>query len=868
MFCYINQLTFFGGCLVLNARRVAGSRHCVTCLATKSQQEMKDEEKPRLQILLCSGSPPRRGGEDDNLCMKCPMTYLSSSLLHEVVKAFVLILYILYLVFTIMGATKMDVGFNLEDIVPTQSYLSRYVLMERRHFTASGSVIMFVLDKPVTYENTLVQERIQKIINKAKSNQYMDSTTSISWLDAYLHFLKSNKSYAETDKIDFEGILQREFLPFHPEYQNDIILNDSGRSIITSRFYIFSQHLYNSSVQKSLMLSMREITHNTSLPLIIYNPKFIFYEHHVSILKTTLLTVTVTIISMLLIALMFIPHPVAFTCVTISMVSVVVGMMGCFYFLGTPLSAIQTVQLLIGVGLCLNYTVRISHSYMTATGKSRNERVSVAMDKVGRILFHGATCLILGVFMLIFAGSYIFTSFFKSLTMVILLSMLHALVILPVLLSFIGPRRTSKPRVFIPISPSCRSISADFHPILFSHPSSRSGTPTSPDAPSLPDHEAANKDPQHTTGYFTSIAEEPEPVNATSPAALTSDNPLNTYGQSYNTTAWPSRENTKETASPSSVPSSYSLKSPQKVISRIKDQALPHSFTNHVSEKNHSPVKAPTETISSVSDANIKSIPSFPSRRVTLLNNNATPAPYKPFNSLTTPLRLFNFSLVSSTPINSILTSSSAIAPAASSSSSLGTSTQSSNVPSMMSSQTLPQTEDDVPKSPTSDNIITESVTLANSNDSNLSDDSVKSKTDMPETIMSSSTSGAPCMTPGDSEMTTNSGVQGLIHSSQTSPSTSPRLTHISNAIDEGYIPTKSDSLASIRVKPTDINNLQSTPSFNKLASIDNCPETKPISTSPNKTSETDTTPDTIIVNDETNMNASLDNNAQLEETY
>ena len=59
LFCYVNQLTFFGGCLVLNARRVNDSRHCVTCLTTKSREEMEEENRNALHILLCAGHKPR-----------------------------------------------------------------------------------------------------------------------------------------------------------------------------------------------------------------------------------------------------------------------------------------------------------------------------------------------------------------------------------------------------------------------------------------------------------------------------------------------------------------------------------------------------------------------------------------------------------------------------------------------------------------------------------------------------------------------------------------------------------------------------------------------------------------------------------------
>ena len=43
-------------------------------------------------------------------------------------------------------------------------------------------------------------------------------------------------------------------------------------------------------------------------------------------------------------------------------------------------------------------------------------------------------------------NSYVFVSFYKTMILVFVLGVLHSIVFLPVLLSFIGPRRTSRPR--------------------------------------------------------------------------------------------------------------------------------------------------------------------------------------------------------------------------------------------------------------------------------------------------------------------------------------------------------------------------------------------------------------------------------------
>ena len=483
LFCYLNQLTFFGGCLVLHGRRVAAARHCATCLRARSRREMEEAGSHPLRIIFCSGHPPRRAGDDDNICRQLPNHVYPRIIMNNGVKCIIIFVYLAYLGLSIWGVTHLDIGFKPEEVVPAQSYMAKYIDSERHYTNTSGPVVMFVVNKPLSYERYDIQVRIRHMLHQARMSQYIDRRKSISWLDNYLRYL--HKTTGGINPRDFVMKLSNEFLNKYPEHQNDIVFNADRTAIIASRFYVFAHKLLNSTAEKGFLENMRVVSRNSSLPVTVFSPSFIFFEHHVSILKNTLLTVTVTIISMLLIALMFIPHPIAVMCVTVSMLSVVLGMLGLLCFLRLTLNAIKTTQILLSIGLCSNFTVHLSHSFMTATGKSRNDRVRAALEKVGGVIIREAFILFLGIVMLAFADSYLFTSFFMCMVVVVIVGLSHSLVFLPVLLSFVGPRRSIRPKMFIPISPSCRSIGSDFSAHIYSTPSSRNGDGSQADSDML-----------------------------------------------------------------------------------------------------------------------------------------------------------------------------------------------------------------------------------------------------------------------------------------------------------------------------------------------------------------------------------------------
>jgi len=61
-------------------------------------------------------------------------------------------------------------------------------------------------------------------------------------------------------------------------------------------------------------------------------------------------------------------------------------------------------------------------------------------------ILNGAAASLLSTLVMALGNSYVFVSFYKTMILVFVLGVLHSIVFLPVLLSFVGPRRTSRPR--------------------------------------------------------------------------------------------------------------------------------------------------------------------------------------------------------------------------------------------------------------------------------------------------------------------------------------------------------------------------------------------------------------------------------------
>ena len=72
------------------------------------------------------------------------------------------------------------------------------------------------------------------------------------------------------------------------------------------------------------------------------------------------------------------------------------------------------------------------------------DRIKASLYALGIPILQGATSTILGVIGLGFAPSYLFVTFFKMIFLVIMLGAFHGMVLLPVLLSLMGPGSCTK----------------------------------------------------------------------------------------------------------------------------------------------------------------------------------------------------------------------------------------------------------------------------------------------------------------------------------------------------------------------------------------------------------------------------------------
>merc|ERR1712135_149301 len=96
------------------------------------------------------------------------------------------------------------------------------------------------------------------------------------------------------------------------------------------------------------------------------------------------------LLAIFIITLTMIAHPVTAFCVFLSISFTIVDIVGIMRMAGYKIDSVLTVWLVIAVGLAVDYSAHIGHSFMKHDG-TRQERMCMVLGEIGTAVVHGGT---------------------------------------------------------------------------------------------------------------------------------------------------------------------------------------------------------------------------------------------------------------------------------------------------------------------------------------------------------------------------------------------------------------------------------------------------------------------------------------------
>ena len=356
-------------------------------------------------------------------------------------KILLFVVYLVYLAFAIWGCARSVEGITLDRLAGDGSYVADYYKYDIKYFREYGPAVNVIVGAELELWQDGERHNIDTFIKKFEASEYFQGKEfTVAWTRDFSSFVGTSVVAA----TNFSSLLNV-FLQNYNDYKLDIKL-DSGK-IKYSRFVVFSKNMNTSIRESHMMLKARELADDhPKLNVTVFHPAFIYYDQYIAVWPNMRQNMLIATAAMFVVSLVLIPHPVCSVWVTASIVSICTGVIGYMTWWGVNIDTISMINIIMCIGFSVDFSAHITYAFVSAEGDTGNERMRNALHTLGYPIAQGALSTILGVVALGFSASYIFRAFFKTMFLVILLGAFHGLLVIPALLSFIGPKSTKQRR--------------------------------------------------------------------------------------------------------------------------------------------------------------------------------------------------------------------------------------------------------------------------------------------------------------------------------------------------------------------------------------------------------------------------------------
>jgi len=177
-----------------------------------------------------------------------------------------------------------------------------------------------------------------------------------------------------------------------------------------------------------------------------YSGVMLDMEQYVVFLEETLFSVGLSICAVFIVVLFITGSFPVTVLVVFAVVLVDIYLIALIYYWDLTLNNIIVVQLVIGLGLSVDYSAHIAHTYLIVPApteytkmEARMYKARVALSQMGSSVIHGGLSTFLAIIVTSGAKSYIFVVFFKVWLGIIVFGMSNGFILLPIIFSVIGP---------------------------------------------------------------------------------------------------------------------------------------------------------------------------------------------------------------------------------------------------------------------------------------------------------------------------------------------------------------------------------------------------------------------------------------------
>ncbi|KAK7077773.1 Patched domain-containing protein 3 [Halocaridina rubra] len=424
---YFFQATFFVAWLSIDQRRLEDKRHGLFwCWKIKNWSPNECSQREFCQSFF--------GGFYANTLLKLP------------VKIIIIIFTLAVLAISGWGLSNLRQEFNSIWFLPQDSYLYEFFMKQNHYFPSSGE------EGTIYFGNISLSAELPKIeglIRKLEENEYI--ATVDSWYDTYKTYWEKQDYQVPDPQLTEDDFLDQlsQFLysPSGSKYRNrnfrferELNCTDMAPPVTASSIEYKHKQLFTSKEKIKAMDSVRGVIRSMNFSGYVrsWSRAYAEWETDKVIEEELYRNMGLALVIVLIVTLILIASIATSLLVLLCVLMTLVDVGALMHWWGLTIDTVSCIDLVLAIGLCVDYAAHVGHTFMTTTG-TRNERAAQTVGIIGPAVFSGGFSTFLSFVFLANSSSHVFISFFKIFFAVCLYGLYHGLVFLPVVLSFIGP---------------------------------------------------------------------------------------------------------------------------------------------------------------------------------------------------------------------------------------------------------------------------------------------------------------------------------------------------------------------------------------------------------------------------------------------
>ncbi|VDD86610.1 unnamed protein product [Enterobius vermicularis] len=332
----------------------------------------------------------------------------------------------------IYGGVSMEENFSPEKTFDSQSFLAKSLVQNEEMFRDHEIIRVFINKVPND------AKKLMKRIKQFRRIEYLCSNFPI-WIEEYdAKGLGGNATDIESYFANL-GM----YLIQYPNTVKDVLFSNRIISRVEKIAFDLCVHGFGSWRERALML--QDLRSKMPEGFSVYMSESAVLALIVSSRSAVLKSVIITLICMAVICLVFFPTLRGAICAITSVASITIGVVGGLYVMGADLDTMVLVNIVMAVGLTVDFSAHISyHCFSQDIGLANPESLVDVLQAVAVPSVEAALTTVILVLPLYFYSVYMYVTFAKTVLLIALVGLIHTVFVIPFIISVTACRYTKK----------------------------------------------------------------------------------------------------------------------------------------------------------------------------------------------------------------------------------------------------------------------------------------------------------------------------------------------------------------------------------------------------------------------------------------